>query len=878
MTEMHVSAIHQELPLNAPLPSDRYSPTSLLYGARLFGLCLALAAAFAVPASAQNATPAATAPADKSAQKPAAAKPAAKTTAAPAKPAAKTAATPAKPETKPAVKQADPKKAEARKPEPKKAETKKPAPQKPETKKVDAKTAAPKAAAKPTSKSEPAKATVAKPQPAAPYVPPPVATRPPPVQLTPGVPRVLDEQAGPPSSGGAPAMGAAPTMNPPPTIAAPSPTAARQQREPLVEATGRPPTETDIAAVRKVIDVMRAGNRAEALRLADAIEEPVCRKLAEWIVLRFDDNFIGFPRYAAFINSNPTWPSISLFRRRAEATLWQERADNASIRGYFANNEPLTAKGRFALARALLASGDREGAQAQVREAWRSEPMTADLEAQIRDQFGALLDAGDDKARMENRLYANDSSAGLRAANRLGPAQVAIARARAAVTAKADNARALVDAVPHDARGDVGYLNAHLQMLRREEKFHDAARIMASVPRDPTRLTNTDEWWIERRLLARKLLDVNDPKTAYVVARDAAIPNKEVYRVEREFTAGWIALRFLHDHQTAATHFSRITQVTTNPISLARAGYWTGRALDAGNRHQEARKQYEAAARWSTAYYGQIARAKLGLGEIVLHAPPASASQRAAVERLELVRAAEVLYSLEEPGLIRPLMADLGERLDDLGALTALGEITARHEDPRSMLLLGKAALGRGYPFGQYAFPTAGIPNFSQIGPRVEPALVYSIIRQESGFDPGDVSPAQAVGLMQVTPVAAKDTCKRYKCTYDFKRLKGDSAYNLQIGAAELGGVLGDYRGSYILTFAAYNAGRGSVRDWIARYGDPRDPGVDPIDWVERIPFSETRNYVQRVMENLQVYRVRFGGSSKLLIEADMRRGAAATN
>ena len=131
---------------------------------------------------------------------------------------------------------------------------------------------------------------------------------------------------------------------------------------------------------------------------------------------------------------------------------------------------------------------------------------------------------------------------------------------------------------------------------------------------------------------------------------------------------------------------------------------------------------------------------------------------------------------------------------------------------------------------------------------------------------------------MQVTPVAAKDTCKRYKCTFDVKRLKSDSAYNLQIGSAELGGVLGDYRGSYILTFAAYNAGRGSVRDWLARYGDPREPGVDPIDWVESIPFSETRNYVQRVMENLQVYRVRFGGSSKLLIEADLHRGAANTN
>ena len=268
-----------------------------------------------------------------------------------------------------------------------------------------------------------------------------------------------------------------------------------------------------------------------------------------------------------------------------------------------------------------------------------------------------------------------------------------------------------------------------------------------------------------------------------------------------------------------------------------------------------------------------MARAKLGLSEMVLYAPQASSSQRASVERLELVRAAEILYALDEPNLIRPLMADLGERLEDIGALTALGEIAARQKDARSMVLLGKAALARGYPFGQYAFPTVGVPDYTPVGPKIDQAIVFSIMRQESGFDPKIVSPAKAMGLMQVTPVAGKDTCKRFKCSFDANRLLNDPTYNLQIGSAELAGVLSDYRGSYILTFAAYNAGRGSVREWLSRYGDPRDPGVDPIDWVERIPFSETRNYVQRVMENLQVYRVRFGGTSKLLIEADLKRG-----
>ena len=185
------------------------------------------------------------------------------------------------------------------------------------------------------------------------------------------------------------------------------------------------------------------------------------------------------------------------------------------------------------------------------------------------------------------------------------------------------------------------------------------------------------------------------------------------------------------------------------------------------------------------------------------------------------------------------------------------------------------AALNRGFPFDVFAFPTVGMPRYEPIGPPIEPAVLYSIARQESGFNPKVVSTANALGLMQVTPEAARYVTGKFKAPFDQSRLLKDTVYNTQVGAAELGDVLRDYRGSYIMAFCGYNAGRGRVKEWIAKYGDPREPKVDPIDWVERIPISETRNYVQRVMENLQVYRVRFGGGTKLMIEADMRRGGS---
>ena len=182
----------------------------------------------------------------------------------------------------------------------------------------------------------------------------------------------------------------------------------------------------------------------------------------------------------------------------------------------------------------------------------------------------------------------------------------------------------------------------------------------------------------------------------------------------------------------------------------------------------------------------------------------------------------------------------------------------------------------RGHPRDLYAHPTVGLPGYSPIGPAIDPSVAYSIARTESHFNQRVVSTAQAVGLMQVTPAAGKYIAKKFKAMFDWNRMRTDPVYNTQIGAAELGDLIQYYRGSYILTFAGYNAGRGRVKEWIERFGDPRDPNVDPIDWVERIPFAETRNYVPRILEALQVYRIRFGGGDKLMIEADIRRGASA--
>ena len=637
-------------------------------------------------------------------------------------------------------------------------------------------------------------------------------------------------------------------------------------------------SSSEVSTVKQAIAHVRKGEGDKAMNLAGTLRDPAARKVVEWAVLRAPGSKATFDQFAGFIRENPAWPSIGLLRRRAEGALWEDKLPLATVRGYFADNLPVSAKGRYALARALLAQGNRAEAQRLVREAWREHDGSADLEAQVLDAFGDLLTRADHKARMDRSLYDEDFDTGMRMAQRLGDTEVAIARARIAMMRGASNADALFDAVPDSAKRDPGLLFNRIRWLRRAEKISEAVQLMLAAPRDPAVLHDLDAWWIERRALARELLDLRDPRTAYRIARDAVPPSRENYRVEHQFTAGWIALRFLNDPATAQTHFERIPHGISNPISLARAGYWQGRAAEAMGHLREARHHYEFAARFPTAYYGQLARTKLAMTELGLRRPPElDATKRAALRNHPLVRALEILYAIDARDLVIPFLADVGDRAVDPAALAMLGEIAVRARDARGALFLGKTALARGLPFDTYAFPTVGIPEFKPIGPAADRSLVYAIARQESHFNQQTVSRANAMGLMQVTPAAGRYVAKKFGVTYDQKRLLSDPVYNTQMGAAEIADLVADYDGSYVLSFAAYNAGRGRVRDWIARFGDPRDPNVDPVDWVERIPFSETRNYVQRVLENLLVYRARLNDGAKLRLEADLR-GTRTTN
>lgn len=647
---------------------------------------------------------------------------------------------------------------------------------------------------------------------------------------------------------------------------------------PEVPDPGRPVVsgQTDLGQLRQAIDLYRKGKASDGDRLAETFTDPAARALLEWVAIRAGAA-ISFERVVAFTRTNPDWPAGPLLRRRAEERLLSEKKSPAVVRAYFASAKPQSAPGKFALALALRADGLDADAADLVRDLWREESFGRSLEARVTDAFPGLLTVVDHRYRMERALLKEDWVTAARAADYAGGSYASLVRARRAVQGKKGGASALA-AVPPSLRNDSSYLLSRAQFFRRADKAEEAAKVLLAAPTNPEVIVDGDTWWVERRIVARKLMDAGDPKTAYAVsaAHSARLAEK---RIEAEFHAGWIALRFMADPAAAERHFAGAASVAETPISLARAAYWQGRAAEAAGKTAEAKGFYERAALQPIAYYGQLARARLGQHSLPLRqAAVLSPTARAAFDDRLFLRGLKLLAAASLKELALPLYIDAARFLTDEAQVNALGEAAVEARDARALVAIGKLATQRGLALDTHAYPTLGIPDYETFTavPQVERAMVFAIARQESQFDPRAQSGVGARGLMQMMPATAQRTAKRVSTGYDTDRLTSDPAYNARLGQAHLGELMEDWKGSYILAFASYNAGGGNVKKWVDAYGDPRRPDVDPIDWVERIPFTETRNYVQRVMENLQVYRNRLDGKSALMIERDFARGVRA--
>ena len=651
--------------------------------------------------------------------------------------------------------------------------------------------------------------------------------------------------------------------------AAPSPTEAEDQAPPrtnkpqpeLLDARSLAETGAalglDLTGLREAIGFYKAGDLNHGDSAAKTAKDNIVQIALEWIALRNFPREAGFERLQAFAKAHPAWPAQQWLRKRSEEALFGDHKNLGLVKAFFSGSSPETPAGKLALVRVLEEEGRPAEAAALVHSVWRDSDLIPALETRIRLDFGSYLSKADHKYRAEHFLYKEQVAPALRAAALAGPEVMALTKLRIAVIDDTANDK-LFNKVPAPLQTDPSFLFAKIQKLRRSDKIREATDIMLKAPRDPVLLVNGDEWWVERRLIARKLLDQGDAATAYKICAEHSATSHEM-KLEAEFHAGWIALRFLNDPARASVHFANLAALAETPMSVARAAYWQGRAAEAtfdDDAMTRAAAFYEKAAAQPATYYGQLARGRLGLQTLPVRTIENESTGEA---REDSVRVIELLYAIGEKELALPLVTEAAKYLAHPSQVAALASIVAKDRDAHVSLLVGKLVNQRGMAIDTLAFPTYGVPLFQPLQNSAAQSIVYSICRQESAFDPKAVSSAGAKGLMQMIVSTARRTAERAGIAFDENRLLSDASFNAQLAAAHLGDLLAEQRGSYILAFAAYNAGGKRVKQWIDSYGDPRTPGVDPIDWVERIPITETRNYVQRVIENLAMYQVRFG-------------------
>jgi soluble lytic murein transglycosylase len=612
-----------------------------------------------------------------------------------------------------------------------------------------------------------------------------------------------------------------------------------------------------------------AGGDAAAAQIKDRLPATA----ALYVGLRLHPREAGFARLSRFLSDHQGWPAADWLRRRAEEQLYAEHRGDAAAKAFFADARPLTGVGKLSLARALAHDGDFAGAGELVRDAWREDDLGDGLETLVKKDFLDFLTLADHKYRADRLMYADKNAAALRAAELAGKDVVLLARARmgAMYGGVLDK---FAGPLPQALQNDPGLLYARVHALRTKDKFAEAGALLRNAPREPEKVIDGDAWWKERGPVARKLLDRGDAATAYVVCAQHAARTAN-NKVEAEFLAGWIALRFLNDPAKAERHFALLAEAAETPIQKSRALYWQGRAAETlrSSDDMQARGFYANAAAHSTTFYGQLARAKIGGDDYPLRTAPTPAAGEG---RDESVRAVELLFAAGEKEIGMQLAVDAVKHLGGAEQIAALGRVAAQRRDAKVALTLGKLAAHRGVALDDIAFPAYGVPQFATLKGSATRSVVYAIARQESAFDPKAVSTAGAMGLMQMIASTARRTASMAGVSFDMSRMLSEPAFNAQLGAAHLGILQHEYRGSYLLTFAAYNAGGGRVGEWVRAYGDPRHDNVDPIDWVERIPITETRNYVQRVMENFVVYRAKFGEQNTKAPQVELAHAGGA--
>jgi len=641
------------------------------------------------------------------------------------------------------------------------------------------------------------------------------------------------------------------------------------------------PNAAEMMRLRDALSDAASGDWADVALQRDQAGDPLVHRILEWRYAASAAAPLDFDASAAALRDLVGWPGRQTMRTRAEQAIFDSTLSPAD-RITFLRDEsgPLSGDGRIALAIALRQTGQREDAVALARLTWREDNLTDEAQGAALDNFGGAFTEDDYAARVNILVWRGERSSAQRLYSHISAADRAVAQARIALqTRQRRGLQRVLDAVPASRRDDPNLLYDRARYVRRAGRPEDAMALAAAIDPSEAPLAARDEIYAERRLYVARALRSGQPRLAYRLVNAHGMSSGEAF-ADAEWMAGWIALRFLQDPTTANAHFAHLTDNVSAPVSRARALYWRSEAERALGQTTQADADMAQAAAYPFTYYGQLAACRQTSTPAMMNLPAIaqiSDDARARFEGRELVRALRAISDAGSQRDFESIAYYLDDTLDDPQEIELLSQMARDRDYSRTALRSAKAGLFHNVIAASAAYPLLELPPTVVDQPgRPERALVLSIIRQESEFDPSAVSGANAHGLMQLLPSTARRTARSEGIDYDRSMLTADPTYNITLGSSYLGELIQNYNGSYVLAVAAYNAGTQNVDQWIADWGDPRMSNVDPVDWVELIPFSETRNYVERVMENLQVYRYRLAGQpTPITLTQDLRRGGS---
>ncbi len=643
----------------------------------------------------------------------------------------------------------------------------------------------------------------------------------------------------------------------------PAPAAPRTEPPQIALQSDSEELSAALAAARS-----RDGQR---IRLAMAqIGAPVTRKLALWLLADTAPDSMTFFEADIARRDLAGWP------REAERQIAAERQiETAGMRpeqviAWFAGREPATARGALVLATALRSTGDEPAADALIRHVWRTSIFDEETQELILSRFAGALTQADHITRADLLLYGPQGEAARDIIRLIPPDQQAVAQARMALRRGATDAQMLVESLPYAAQISPGLAYERILSLRARGENEQALALMGYLPTKLPLESAAERLWRHGALVVAAL-KAGNAAGAYTAAANSGLTSGPS-AAEAQFFAGWIALTRLNDAKRADGHFATLQTIGQSPLTQSRALYWRGRAAQAMGDAVGAELFFAQAARYYTTFYGQLSAANTGSATITLgHDPDITAADRASFEAREPVRAARLLAQYGATDTFKSFVADLSETLPTTVDEAQLVDLARGYGDQELSMRVVRTAAKRDMilPDRGYPIRTPPVTFGAAEGP-----FVLGITRQESGFDPRARSGAGARGMMQLMPGTAEVIARRLGVAYATDELE-DPDYNMRLGSAFLGQLVSQFGGSYVMAAAAYNAGPSRPSEWSTLCGDPRSASTDPVNFIECIPFSETRDYVMRVLEATQVYRARLnGGAAPLTLAADLRRGA----